>query len=46
MLRRVGHGETAMGSLENLLQRDAQLDELKFQLLRAQQIMKFNEDKQ
>ena len=46
ILKRVGHEDTFMGSLENMLQeRDAQLDELKFQLLRAQQIMKFNEDK-
>lgn len=46
MLSRVGQGATAVGSLEEMLQeRDAQLDELKFQLLRAQQIMKANEDK-
>lgn len=46
ILKRVGHGDTVMGSLEELLQeRDAELDELKFHLLRAQQIMKINEDK-
>ena len=45
-LRRIGHGMTTMGSVEEMLQeRDAQLDELKFHLLRAQQVMKANEDK-
>lgn len=45
-LSRVGHDLTTLGSLEELLQeRNAQLDDLKFHLLRAQQIMKHNENK-
>lgn len=44
-LSRVSQGDTAIGSLDALLQeRDAILDELKFHLLRAQ-VMKANEDK-
>lgn len=45
-LSHVGHGLTTLGSLEEMLQeRDAQLDDLKFHLMRAQKIMKHNEDK-
>lgn len=45
-LTRIRHGITTLGSLEELLQaHDAQLDDLNFHLLRAQQIMKHNEDK-
>ena len=44
-LRHIGHGITTIGSVEEMLQeRDAQLDELKFHLLRAQ-VVKANEDK-
>ncbi|XP_074336462.1 uncharacterized protein LOC141673607 [Apium graveolens] len=40
------HGSTVLSSIEDQLQeRDAILDDLKFQLLRAQQRMKFQEDK-
>lgn len=42
----VNQGDTAFGSIEELLQeRDAILDDLKFHLLRAQHIMKTQEDK-
>lgn len=44
-LCRIGHGLITLGSLEAMLQeRDAQLDELKMQLLR-EQAMKANKDK-
>lgn len=43
---RMGAGQTVVSSLEeNLRLRDLMLDELKFILLRAQQIMKKNADK-
>lgn len=46
LLRCVVQEATTLGSLEEMLQeRDAQLDELKFQLLRAQQIKKVDEVK-
>lgn len=45
-LRNVGLGETVVGSLVEMLQeKDAIRDDLRFQFLRAQQLVKQNEDK-
>lgn len=44
-LLRMGHGQTPVNSVEELLcERDAILDELHLQMLKAQQVMKLNAD--
>ena len=46
LFRRVGKGQSPVDSVETLLQeRDCIVDDLRFHLLRAQHIMKFNADK-